>query len=339
MKRIAVLNVGGDCPGLNAVLRALIVKGAEEDIEIIGVYDGFKGLVEDRMFIMTKEHVSGKLPEGGIILGSSKFDPYNNSEDFKKLKRNVQDYQITALVLLTGHTGAKIALRLKEDGISSVIIPATIDNDLNWTHMSIGFLTGLQTVTTALDYLHSTASSGHRVIVVEVGGDEAGWLAAIGGMAGGADYIMVPEVEVNPQEMLANINRRYKFGKRFSIIVVEEKCKLPQEITKVADGIKAPHLITVCDVVAEYIRENMPKDFDCQTLNLGYMQRGGSPLAFDRFLAFKFGISAIEYVKRGEVNVALGLNGFDISHMPYSEDILINREIRPGLYEMAKLFF
>jgi len=339
MKRVAILNVGGDCPGLNAVIRALIVRGADQDIEVIGVYDGFKGLVNDKMFIMTKEHVSGKLPEGGIILGSSKYDPTINKEDLGKLKENVSKYQITSLILLTGHTGANIALKLKDEGIPSVIIPATIDNDLEWSDLSIGFLTALQTVVTSLDYLHSTANAGHRVIVVEVGGDEAGWLATVGGMAGGADYILTPEIDVDPSEMLENIKRRYDFGKKFSIVVVEEKCKLNEEILKVAKNLDHKTLVNNADIVSEYIRENIGSDIDCRTVNLGYMQRGGSPSAFDRFIAFKFGFAAIDHVKKGNVNVALGLKGFDVQDNPYTKEILENKTVKPEIYNMAKLFF
>ncbi|BBE30009.1 pyrophosphate--fructose 6-phosphate 1-phosphotransferase [Tepiditoga spiralis] len=337
MKRIAILNVGGDCPGLNAVIRALIVKGAEEDIEVIGVYDGFKGLVNDKMFIMTKEHVSGKLPEGGIILGSSKYDPTKNAEDLEKLKENVKKYQITSLILLTGHTGAGIALKLKDEGVPSVIIPATIDNDLKWTDLSIGFLTALQTVVTSLDFLHSTANAGHRVIVVEVGGDEAGWLATIGGMSGGADYIITPEVLPDPKDMLANIKKRYDVGKKFSIIVVEEKAELPEEIKNVSGSDNK--LVSPSELVMEYIKENVSDEIDCRIVNLGYMQRGGSPAAFDRFLAFKFGCGAVKAVKEGKTNVALGLHGYEVTEIPYTEEILENKTVKPEIYEMAKLFF
>jgi 6-phosphofructokinase 1 len=337
MKRIAVLNVGGDCPGLNAVIRALIVKGAEEDIEVVGVYDGFHGLVDDKIFIMTKEHVSGRLPEGGIILGSSKYDPTEKPEDLKKLKENVERYQITSLVLLTGHTGANISLKLKEEGIPSVIIPATIDNDLMWTDLSVGFLTALQTVTNSLDYLHSTANAGHRVIVMGVGGDYSGWLATIGGMAGGADYIVTPEVELDTEDMLKNIRRRYEVGKKFSIVVVEEKVDLPKEVKNVAKecdmDMKKP-----ANIVAKYISENI-ENIDVRTVELGYLQRGGSPSAFDRFLAFKFGFAAIDSVKKGKMNIALGLRGFDVEDSPLTDKIKENKEIRPDIYEMARLFF
>lgn len=338
MKRIAVLNVGGDCPGLNAVVRSLIVKGAEENIEVVGVYDGFKGLVNDKMFLMTKEHVSGKLPEGGIILGSSKYDPTNNKEELNNLKENIKKYQITSLVLLTGHTGAEIALKLEEEGVPSIIIPATIDNDLIWTDLSVGFLTALQTVTNSLDALHSTASSGHRVIVVEVGGDEAGWLATIGGMAGGADFILTPEININPQDIIENINKRYEYGKKFSIIVVEEKCRLNQEIIDVAKKSR-PGLKSPSSLLSEFLSLKLDKNIDCKTVDLGYLQRGGSPSAFDRFIAFKFGVSAIELVKKGKYNIALGLRGFNVEDIPFTKDILKNKVVREDIYNMAKLFF
>lgn len=338
MKRVAVLNVGGDCPGLNAVIRALIVKGADDDIEIVGVYDGFLGLVQDKMTIMVKEHVSGKLPEGGIILGSSKYDPTENPEDLKKLKENFQKYQITSLILLTGHTGAKIALKLADEGIPSIIIPATIDNDLAWTDISIGFLTALQVVSDALDRLHSTASAGHRVIVIEVGGDEAGWLATIGGMAGGADYIITPEIEFDPDNLLENIKKRYEIGRKFSLIVVEEKVKLPEKINAVVADLKVRNFMRPSELITEYIKENL-KNIECRTVNLDYLQRGGTPSSFDRYLAFKFGFSAIDAVKKGKANIALGLKGFEVIEKPYTSDILKNKEISKELYEMAKLFF
>jgi 6-phosphofructokinase 1 len=338
MKRVAVLNVGGDCPGLNAVIRALIVKGAEEDIEVVGVYDGFLGLVEDKLTILAKEHVSGKLPEGGIILGSSKYDPTVNPNDLKKLKNNFERYQITSLILLTGHTGANIALKLANEGIPSIIIPATVDNDLYWTDLSVGFLTALQIVTDALDKLHSTASAGHRVIVVETGGDEAGWLATIGGMAGGADYIIVPEFELDPQDMIENIKRRYSAGRRFSIVVVEEKVTLPEEVKNIIDDPKVRQYMKPAELVTEYIKANL-QNVECRTVDLDYLQRGGTPSSFDRYLAFKFGVTAIDAVKKGKSNVALGLDGFDIVEKPFTDEILKNKEISRELYEMGRLFF
>lgn len=338
MKRVAVLNVGGDCPGLNAVIRALIVKGANEDIEVVGVNDGFWGLVEDKLTILAKEHVSGKLPEGGIILGSSKYDPTANPNDLKKLKNNFERYQLTSLILLTGHTGAKIALKLADEGIPSIIIPATVDNDLYWTDLSLGFLTALQTVTDALDKLHSTASAGHRVVVVETGGDEAGWLATIGGMAGGADYIIIPEVGFEAQKIIENIKRRYSVGRRFSIIVVEEKVKLPYEVLNSIGDEKIRDFMRPSELLTEYIKNNL-ENVECRTVNLDYLQRGGTPSAFDRYLAFKFGVSAIEKVKKGKSNIALGLKGFEIVEKPYTEEILKNKEINKDIYEMAKMFF
>ncbi len=338
VKRIGVLNVGGDCPGLNAVIRALIVKGAHEDVEIVGVYDGFMGLVEDKMSILAKEHVSGRLPEGGFVLGSSKYDPTANPEDLKKLKNNFSKYQITSLILLTGHTGTNIALKLADEGIPSVIIPATIDNDLNWTDLSIGYLTALQTVSDALDRLHSTASAGHRVIVVEVGGDESGWLAIIGGMVGGADYIITPEVEFVPTQLIDNIKRRYDIGRRFSLVVVEEKVKLPEEIKNIVKDPKIRSYMRPSELVAEYINENF-ENIECRTVNLDYLQRAGTPTSFDRYLAFKFGFSAIEAVKKGKTNIALGLKGFDVVETPYNKEILKNKEVDIEIYKMAELFF
>ncbi|KAF2955501.1 ATP-dependent 6-phosphofructokinase [Marinitoga sp. 38H-ov] len=329
MKRIALLNVGGDCPGLNSAIRAFVRKSALEDIEVLGVYDGFKGLLEDRVFVMTKEHVSGILERGGTILGSSKYDPTENIEDMNKLKENFKKYQITAFVIMSGHTGTGIALKLSDEGMPSIVIPATIDNDLPWTDFSIGFFTALETVTKTLDSLHSTASAGHRVIVVEVGGDEAGWLATLGGLTGGADYIIIPEIEFNPDNLINNIKKRYEEGKKFSIVVVQEKCNLSKYIS--TEG-------TPSEIVSKIIKENI-QGVECRNVNLGYMQRGGTPVSFDRLIATMFSNKAIEYIKKGKVNIALALKGFEIYDVPFSQELLKNKEIDYKIYEMAKTFF
>ncbi|MBM7558972.1 6-phosphofructokinase [Marinitoga litoralis] len=335
MKRIALLNVGGDCPGLNSAIRALVRKSAIEDIEVLGVYDGFKGFLDDRVFVMTKEHVSGILERGGTILGSSKYDPTENPEDMKKLKENFEKYQITAFVIMSGHTGTGIALKLSEEGMPSIVIPATIDNDLPWTDFSIGFFTALETVTKTLDSLHSTASAGHRVIVVEVGGDEAGWLATLGGLTGGADYILVPEVKFEPDKLINNIKKRYDEGKKFSIVVVQEKCNLSDKLKESA-GLNIEG--TASEVISKFIKENIP-GVECRNVNLGYMQRGGTPVSFDRLIATMFSNKAIEYIKKGKVNIALSLKGFEIYDVPFSQELLKNKEIDPRLYELAKIFF
>ncbi|KLO21248.1 6-phosphofructokinase [Marinitoga sp. 1197] len=335
MKRIAVLNVGGDCPGLNSAIRALVRKSAMEDIEVLGVYDGFKGFLEDRVFVMTKEHVSGILERGGTILGSSKFDPTKNSNDLLKLKENFEKYQITAFVIMSGHTGTEIAIKLSDEGMPSIIIPATIDNDLPWTDFSIGFFTALETVTKTLDSLHSTASAGHRVIVVEVGGDEAGWLATLGGLTGGADYILIPEIKFNPDKLIENIRKRYEEGKKFSIVVVQEKCSLSERLKIIKE--KLPES-SPSEIVSRYIK-NTIEGVECRNVNLGYMQRGGTPVSFDRLIATMFSTKAIEYIKKGKVNIALSLKGFEISSVPFSQDLLNNKEIDSRIYEMAKIFF
>ncbi|KLO20855.1 MULTISPECIES: 6-phosphofructokinase [unclassified Marinitoga] len=335
MKRIAVLNVGGDCPGLNSAIRALVRKSAMEDIEVLGVYDGFKGFLEDRVFVMTKEHVSGILERGGTILGSSKFDPTKNPDDLLKLKENFEKYQITAFIIMSGHTGTEIAIKLSDEGMPSIIIPATIDNDLPWTDFSIGFFTALETVTKTLDSLHSTASAGHRVIVVEVGGDEAGWLATLGGLTGGADYILIPEIKFNPDKLIENIRKRYEEGKKFSIVVVQEKCPLSERLKLIKE--KLPES-TPSEIVSRYIKDTI-EGVECRNVNLGYMQRGGTPVSFDRLIATMFSTKAIEYIKKGKVNIALSLKGFEISSVPFSQDLLNNKEIDSRIYEMAKIFF
>ncbi|SHE49263.1 6-phosphofructokinase 1 [Marinitoga hydrogenitolerans DSM 16785] len=335
MKRIAIMNVGGDCPGLNSAIRALVRKSAIEDIDVLGVYDGFKGFIEDRVFVMTKEHVSGILERGGTILGSSKFDPTKKPEDLAKVKENFEKYQITAFIILSGHTGTEIAIKLSDEGMPSIIIPATIDNDLPWTEFSIGFFTALETITKTLDALHSTASAGHRVIVVEVGGDEAGWLATLGGLTGGADYILIPEIKFNPDKLIENIKKRYDEGKKFSIVVVQEKCKLSERLKIIQENIPEG---TPSDIISKFIKENI-KDVECRNVNLGYMQRGGTPVSFDRLIATMLSTKAIDYIKKGKVNIALGLKGFEISTTPFSQELLKNKDIDSRIYEMTKIFF
>src|SRR6056297_3492688 len=213
MKRIGVLTGGGDCPGLNAVIRAVVRASIQYDWDIVGIRNGWKGLIDGEIELLTDYAVSGILPKGGTILGSSRTNPYKNAEDLQKVKDNLKRFGIDALVAIGGDDTLGVAMKLNEEGIPVVGVPKTIDNDLSGTDYTFGFDTAISIVTEAIDRLHTTAESHHRVIVVEVMGRHAGWIATMAGIAGGADEILIPEVPFDIEEVCAHLKARYDKGK------------------------------------------------------------------------------------------------------------------------------
>jgi len=222
MKKIGVLTGGGDCPGLNAVIRAVVRKSIQYNWEIIGIKNGWKGLIDGEMELLTDYSVSGILPKGGTIIGTSRTNPFKNQEDVQKVKDNIKKLGIDALVAIGGDDTLSVAFKFHQMGIPVVGVPKTIDNDLSCTDYTFGFDTAVSIVTEAIDRLHTTAESHRRVIVLEVMGRHAGWIATIGGIAGGADEILIPEEPFDIDEVCSHLKRRYDRGKKFSIIVVAE---------------------------------------------------------------------------------------------------------------------
>lgn len=331
MRRIGVVTSGADCPGLNAAIRAVVRKALDLDYEVIGVRNGWNGLIEDDVFVMNKSHVSGILYLGGSVLGSGRKDPFSSEPDFAAFQANFKKYQLTSLVVIGGFTSLRIASRLNDVGYATVGIPATIDNDVMGTEQTIGFDTAANFISMALDRLHSTASSHHRVMVVEVMGGGAGWLALLGGMAGGADYILTPEIRPKFDDIVKHVEFRKDAGKNFSIIVVTDTANV--------DGLplgECPKSGVGAFLAAEIEKKT---GIDTRYTVLGHLQRGGEPSFFDRTLATRFGYEAVELLRRGEVGKMVALKGGLVVPADMESATRERRKPEPKLFEYAKLFY
>ncbi|AEH51935.1 6-phosphofructokinase [Pseudothermotoga thermarum] len=336
MRRIAILCVGNDCPGLNAAIRATVVKSNMEDLEVVGVKDGFEGLLRDQLDVLTRNSVSGILHRGGTILGTSLYIP-ESDEEVNKVVEKVKQYSITCLLILGGRIGTRAALRLMKANVPSILIPATIDNDLPFTDFSIGFFTAVSHVTDALDMLHSTAEAHHRVMIVETMGRPSGWIATVGGLAGGADYVITNAEGFKAEDLLAKIRSRYEGHKRFSIVVVEDGLKLDQ---KFYEEVGVTQETPPAKVIGMYIQKAL-KDINIEWryTSLGYLQRGGSPVSMDRIIATMMATRAVEMVKAARVYHAVGMRGFTVTEVPYSESMLNLKIVDEYLRNLAKLFY
>jgi ATP-dependent phosphofructokinase / diphosphate-dependent phosphofructokinase len=342
MKRIGVLTGGGDCPGLNAVIRAVVRSSIQYDWDIVGIRNGWKGLIDGEIELLTDYAVSGILPKGGTILGSSRTNPYKKPEDVQKVKDNLKRFGIDALVAIGGDDTLGVALKLNQEGIPVVGVPKTIDNDLSGTDYTFGFDTAISIVTEAIDRLHTTAESHHRVIVVEVMGRHAGWIATIAGIAGGADEILIPEVPFDIEEVCKNLKSRYDKGKTFSIVVVAEGAK-PKEggmvVTQSDEKDEFGHvrLGGIAHSLSREIKDRL--QVDTRVTILGHVQRGGTPTAHDRVLATRFGVKAVELIKDGQFGMMVALQGDEIVPVTLEEAVGESKTVKMDLYEIAKIFF
>ncbi|HOU08526.1 MAG TPA: ATP-dependent 6-phosphofructokinase [Caldisericia bacterium] len=331
MRRIGVVTSGADCPGLNAAIRAVARKSFDLGYEVIGVRNGWYGLIHDDVFVMQKSHVSGILYLGGSILGSGKDDPFSSETDFASFQVNFKKYQLTSIVVIGGFTSLRIASRLNDAGYATVGIPATIDNDVTGTEQTIGFDTAANFVCESLDRLHSTASSHHRVMVVEVMGGGAGWIALLGGLGGGADYVVTPEYRPKFDDILHHIENRKSSGKTFSIIVITD--------TATVDGLPLGECPKTG--VGAYLASEIEKrsGIDTRFTVLGHLQRGGTPTFFDRTLATRYGYEAVELLKRGDVGKMVALKGGLIVPADMDQATRERRKPEAKLFEYARLFY
>ena len=342
MKRIGVLTGGGDCPGLNAVIRAVVRASIQYEWDIVGIRNGWKGLVDGEIELLTDYAVSGILPKGGTILGSSRTNPYKNPEDLQKVKDNLKRFGIDALVAIGGDDTLGVAMKLNEENIPVVGVPKTIDNDLSGTDYTFGFDTAISIVTEAIDRLHTTAESHHRVIVVEVMGRHAGWIATMAGIAGGADEILIPEVPFNIEEVCTHLKARYDKGKNFSIVVVAEGAK-PKEggmvVTQSDEKDEFGHvrLGGIAHSLSREIKDRL--NVDTRVTILGHVQRGGTPTAHDRVLATRFGVKAVELIRDGDFGMMAALQGDDIVPVTLKEAVSESKKVKMELYDIAKIFF
>ncbi len=312
MKRIGVLTGGGDSPGINAAIRAIVHKANYEGIETIGFKDGWSGLIENRKQKLNLKDVSDILIVGGTMLGTSRTNPFKTEEGVEKVKKNYKDNKLDALIAIGGDDTLTAAHKLGEHRVKAVGIPQTIDNDVAETEYAIGFSSALNRIMEAVDQLHTTASSHHRVMILEVMGRDSGWLGLLGGLAGGADVILVPEELFKVSDVKEAIIRQKKMGKYFSIIVISEGAKsveLDQQITEEAKTDEFGHIRLggIGNYLANQLRGIL--DVDVRVTRLAYIQRGGQPTAFDRLLAMRFGVYAVELCMRGEFDKMTAIKG------------------------------
>ena len=337
--RIGVLTGGGDCPGLNAVIRAVARRSWSHGHEVVGVRAGWRGMVEQQFQPLGPEQISGILPRGGTIIGTSRTNPYKVDGGIDGVNRSFE--QLDALVAIGGEDTLGVAAKLfKEQGAPVVGVPKTIDNDLSGTDYTFGFDTAVAICTEAIDRLHTTAESHNRVMVVEVMGRHAGWIAVQSGIAGGADVILIPERPIDYEEVCAEINRRHARGKLFSIVVVSEGCELPGAEDK-GEVDQFGHKLLAKRGVGETLGHEIESrtGFETRVTVLGHIQRGGSPTARDRVLATRFGLKAADLVEEGAFGQMAALRGDDVIAVSLEEATAELKTVPDDWYEVGRAFF
>lgn len=341
--KIGVLTGGGDCPGLNAAIRAVVRRALSYDWQVAGVQNGWAGMLgEGNLRHLTAESVSGILPLGGTILGTSRTNPLKRDEDLEAVIANFQRHELDALVAIGGDDTLSVAAGLFDKGQKTVGVPKTMDNDIAITDYCIGFNSAVTIVADALDKLHTTASAHHRVLVVEVMGRDAGWVAVVGGLAGGADYILIPEEPTDMGDVVEHLKRRRQRGKDFSIIVVSEGAKLLGTIERQLQEVDAfGHVRLDRRAMGETVAAEIERrtGFETRVTVLGYLQRGGSPTVFDRVLATRVGVAAVDYVKEGRFGHMPALVGDKIVPVTLRDAVSGTKTVSRDLYELAKLFY
>ncbi|KPL22849.1 MAG: hypothetical protein AMJ93_06185 [Anaerolineae bacterium SM23_84] len=343
--RIGILTGGGDVPGLNAAIRAVARRAFGYGWEVYGIYDGWKGLRDGIIAPLSRKEVSGILHKGGTILGSSRTNIAKRPEDMEQSVAHFREFGIDAIVAIGGDDTLGVCAELVKRGVPAVGIPKTMDNDVYGTDHCIGFNTAVTTVADALDKLHTTAESHHRVIIVEVMGRYTGWVAVMGGLAGGADYILIPEQPATIDELSEHIQHRWERGKKFSIVVVAEAAKISdvradeEEAARQTDEFGHIRLDRrgLASTLATVLEERT--GFETRFVVLGHVQRGGSPTVFDRVLATRLGVRAAELIKEGKFGYMAAMQGSKIVDVPLQEVANKKREVDEDLCALAQMFY
>ncbi|HZM81414.1 MAG TPA: 6-phosphofructokinase [Candidatus Limnocylindrales bacterium] len=339
--RIGVLTGGGDCPGLNAVIRAVVRKGVEVyGHEFIGFKDGWRGPLEGLTKPLGVPEVRGILPRGGTILRSSRTNPFKIEGGVEKIKTNLASHGVDALIAIGGEDTLGVATKLDELGVKVVGVPKTIDNDLNATDLTFGFDTAVNIAMEAIDRLHTTAESHHRAVVVEVMGRHAGWIALHSGLAGGANVILIPEQRFDLEKVVAHVDHRFKID--YSPIIVIAEGAMPSDgdmitLTGSLDSFGHVRLGGIGNWLANEIEKRTGKEARCVVL--GHTQRGGTPTAFDRVLATRFGLHAIDAVHEGDWGKMVALQGTEIIRVPLIEATKELKTVPVHRYAEAEVFF
>jgi 6-phosphofructokinase 1 len=339
--RIGVLTGGGDCPGLNAVIRAVVRKGVQEyHHSFVGFADGWRGPLENVTRTLGIPEVRGILPRGGTILGSSRTNPVKVDGGIERIRKNLDDLGVDALIAIGGEDTLGVATRLHAEGVPVIGVPKTIDNDLGATDYTFGFDTAVNIAVEAIDRLHTTAESHHRALVVEVMGRHAGWIALHAGMAGGANLILIPELPFDIERVCTFIQSR--FQSHYAPIVVVSEGAVPKEgtmelVSGERDAFGHVRLGGIGDRLAKEIEARTGAE--SRAVVLGHVQRGGTPTAFDRWLATRFGLHAIDAAHAQDWGNMVALRGTDIIRVPLAEATKTLKLVNPTLYAEAEVFF
>jgi ATP-dependent phosphofructokinase / diphosphate-dependent phosphofructokinase len=342
--RIGVLTGGGDCPGLNAVIRAIVRKGVfHYQDEFVGFLEGWRGLLEDNTMPLDLASVGGILPRGGTILRTSRTNPGKRPDGLQRCIDALKRHRVDALIAIGGDDTLSVAQKLHQQGVNVVGVPKTIDNDLAGTDYTFGFDTAVNVATSAIDRVHTTAEAHNRVMVVEVMGRDSGWIALYSGVAGGADVILIPEEPFDIDKVAELIKQRHARGRYFSIVVAAEGAKfapsvnlhdgapIVQDVGK--DEFGHVRLGGIGNILAHEIEKRT--GFETRSVVLGHIQRGGTPSAFDRMLATRYGLGAIDMVHRAEFGNMAALRGNKIVSVPLADAISSNRKVDPEMMNVA----
>jgi len=338
MKKIGILTGGADCPGLNSVIRAVVRKAMQEGWVVSGIKNGWSGLIDNDMRILDLRLTSGILDRGGTILGTSRLVPPLDKELKNKISENFKRSGMDALVAVGGEHTLGIGLELyKELNIPLVGVPKSIDNALSGTDYAFGFDTAVNIATECIDRLHTTAESHHRIIVIEVMGRYTGWIALEAGIAGGAHMTLIPEVPIDIETICKSLRSRHKRGKNFSIIVVSEGAKIPGYTTgPMEEREENKKSISIGKLLGDLIEKET--DYETRVSVLGHIQRGGTPTAFDRIIATRFGVHAVELIKKGEFGKMVSLHNNKIHSVDIEEAVKKHKTVDKNFYETFKAF-
>jgi 6-phosphofructokinase 1 len=340
--KVGILSGGGDAPGINAVIRAVVRKGIQNyGYEILGIRDGWQGLLNHELMPLDLTSVSGILPRGGSILGTSRTNPFKHEKGPERICKNAQKAGIGALVVIGGDDTLSVASKMGEYGLKCVGVPKTIDNDIAGTDYTFGFNTAAAIATEALDRLHTTAETHQRVMILEVMGRNTGWIALEAGIAGGADIILIPEKPFTVKEICRHIRHRQKRGRNFSLVVVAEGAK-PQGGTEIVYSEAVDEFGHIrLGGIGYYVGREIEKCMNIETrvVVLGHLQRGGSPTAFDRILATRFGIAAIDLIHQSKFGRMVAIQGNKMTSVAMKDVVGKRKTVDLGLYDIAKVFF
>ena len=340
MEVLGVLTAGGDCPGLNAVIRAVVTRATEHHgLEVVGIRNGWDGLLAGDTRPLDRDAVRGILQRGGTILGTSRKDPYVHADGYASCRRTIEQNGIDGLIVIGGDGTLRSALRLSEEGLPVVGVPKTIDNDISGTDTTFGFDTAVMIATEAIDRLTTTAESHNRVIVVEVMGRTRGWIATYAAIAGGADALLIPERPTDLEEVARILTTRHRRGHTYSIVVVAEGVELPEVegIVHPVDQFGFERLGGIAYRLAPLIEERT--GFETRVTVLGHLQRGGTPTAFDRVLATRFGVAATDLAVAGRFGEMVALRGTELVGIPLQEACAEVRSVPQELIDVATTFF